>query len=123
MLTVCRYFLEHPRPKLYLRELPINIHTKFIERHRGIVRELLEHLLPQQTVPLSAATFERRFGLHEKEPLVRVRLLNEKLYTSYHLPLTELSVPISQMEALDLLRGQRYIVTENDKNTSVPPMR
>jgi hypothetical protein len=31
LIKVCRYFLGHPRPSLYARELPIDIHTKFIE--------------------------------------------------------------------------------------------
>jgi hypothetical protein len=114
LFAVCRYFLDHPRPNLYLRELPINVHTKFIEQHRGIVRELLEQLMPQEEIPQAATTFEQRFGLHEKEPLVRLRLLNEQLYNHYRLPLNELSVPVSQLEVLDLLRGQRCIVTENE---------
>ena len=122
LLAVCRYFLAHPMSNLYIRELPINVHTKFIEQQRSIVRELLEQLLPQEAVPPSAATFEQRFGLREKEPFVRVRLLDEQLYTRYHLPLTELSMPVSQMEALDLLSGQRCIVTENEMTfLTLPP--
>ena len=124
LLAVCHYFLDHPRPNLYIRELPINVHTKFIERHRGIIRELLEQLLPQEAIPLVATTFEQHFGLREKEPLVRVRLLDEQLYTRYHLPLTDLSMPISQLEALDLLRGQHCIVTENEMTfLTLPPYK
>ncbi|HEU0004115.1 MAG TPA: Wadjet anti-phage system protein JetD domain-containing protein [Ktedonobacteraceae bacterium] len=124
LLAVCRYFLDHPTSNLYIRELPINVHTKFIEQRRGIVRELLEQLLPQEAVPLAATTFEQRFGLREKDPFVRMRLLDEQLYTRYHLPLTELSVPVSQLEALDLLRGQRCIVTENEMTfLTLPPYK
>jgi hypothetical protein len=50
LLAVCRYFLEHPRPQMYIRELPISVHTKFIEQHRGIVRELLEQILPVEAM-------------------------------------------------------------------------
>jgi len=46
LVQVCRYFLAHPRPHRYLRELPIPIHTKFIEGHKGILRRLLDALLP-----------------------------------------------------------------------------
>src|SRR5947209_4982414 len=67
LLAVCRYFLEHPRPQLYLRELPVSVHTKFIEQHRGILRELLEQLLPAEAMEAGAETFEQRFGLREKE--------------------------------------------------------
>jgi hypothetical protein len=122
LLAVCRYFLDHPRPGLYIRELPINVHTKFIEQHRGIVRELLEQILPAEAIVLEAATFEERFGLREKEPAVRVRLLDQQLLTHYSLPLSELSVPLSQFSALDFLRGQCCIVTENEMTfLTLPP--
>ena len=124
LLAVCHYFLEHPRPQIYIRELPINVHTKFIEQHRGIVRELLEQILPAEAMTPEAMTFEQRFGLREKEPLVRVRLLDMQLDKRYRLPLTELSVPASQFAMLDLLRGQRCIVTENEMTfLTLPPQR
>ena len=124
LLTVCRYFLEHSRSQMYMRELPIGVHTKFIEQHRGIVRELLEQILPGEAMTPTAVTFEQRFGLREKEPLVRVRLLDEQLHKCYNLPITELSVPASQFAALDLLRGQRCIITENEMTfLTLPPQR
>jgi hypothetical protein len=124
LLAVCCYFLERPRPQLYIRELPISVHTKFIEQHRGIVRELLEQILPVEAVTAEAVTFEQRFGLREKEPLVRVRLLDEQLNRRYELPLTELSVPSSQFATLNLLRGQRCIITENEMTfLTLPPWR
>ena len=123
LLTVCHYFLEHLRPQMYIRELPISVHTKFIEQHRGTVRELLEEILPTEAMTPDGVTFEQRFGLREKEPLVRVRLLNEQLHKGYNLPLTELSVPVSQFAALDLLRGQRCIITENEMTFLTLPSR
>lgn len=120
LLAVCRYFLEQSAnagmsdARLYLRELPVSVHTKFIEQRRGIVQALLEQLLPQEAIAPEAASFEQRFGLREKEPTARVRLLGEQLYRRYGLPLSDLSVPVSQFAALDLLRGQLCIVTENE---------
>ena len=32
LLKVCSYFNSNPTPNLYIRELPISIHTKFIEK-------------------------------------------------------------------------------------------
>jgi hypothetical protein len=124
LLAVCRYFLEHPRPQLYIRELPVNVHTKFIEQHRGILRELLEQLLPAESITAEAETFEQRFGLREKEPPVRVRLLDKQLDKRYGLPISELSIPVSQFATLDLLRGQRCLVTENEMTfLTLPPQR
>jgi len=123
LLAVCRYFLDHPRPQVYLRELPINVHTKFIEQHRGIARELLEAILPSEAAMQQAETFEQRFGLREKEPMVRMRLLDRQLKKRCGLPIAQLSVPASQFAALDLLRGQRCIVTENEMTFLTLPLQ
>jgi hypothetical protein len=77
-----------------------------------------------EAVTVEAVTFEQRFGLREKEPPVRMRLLDEQLTRRYELPLTELSVPSSQFAALNLLRGQRCIITENELTfLTLPPWR
>ena len=39
LLKVLRYFVANPCPGLYIRELPIEVHTKFIERNKGVLRE------------------------------------------------------------------------------------
>jgi hypothetical protein len=122
LLAVCRYFQDHPRPALYIRELPINVHTKFIEQHRGILSELLEQCLAPEAIQAEAATFERRFGLRAKESLLRVRLLDAQLHARYGLPITDVSVPLAQSGALDLLRGQCCVVTENEMTfLTLPP--
>jgi len=121
LLAVCAYFLEHPRPDLYIRELPIAVHTKFIEQHRGILRDLLEQLLSAEAIEQDAGTFELRFGLREEEPLIHLRFLDNQLRKHYGLPLSEISVPRSQFAAL-ALEGQRCIVTENKKTfLTLPP--
>src|SRR6266567_2920480 len=112
LLTVCCYFLEHPRPGLYIRELPLNVHTKYVEEHIGILRELLEHLLPAEAIVPDAPTFQQRFGLREEEPLIHVRFLGDQLEKRYGIPLSELCAPRSQFARLDL-RAQRCMITEN----------
>lgn len=112
LLLVCHFFLEHPRPGLYIRELPINVHTKFIEQHQGILRELLDHLLPTGSITLDAPTFQQRYGLREEEPMARVRFLDEQLRARYGLPFNDLSVPCSQLARVDF-SGQICIITEN----------
>lgn len=114
LLAVCRYFLEHPRPGLYIRELPVNVHTKFVEQHQGILRELLDDVLPAETITPNAPTFSQRYGLREEEALVHVRFLDEQLRARYALPLNELCIPCSQLAGLDF-SGQICIITENKK--------
>jgi len=112
LLAVCEYFLAHPRPALYLRELPINVHTKFIEQRQGIVRELLERLLPAEAISEDTPTFQQRFGLREEEPMVQLRFLDDQLQQRYGLPLSELCVPCSQLAGLDF-SDQVCLITEN----------
>jgi hypothetical protein len=122
LLLVCRYFLEHPRPGLYIRELPINVHTKFIEQHQGILRELLDHLLPAGTVKPDAPTFQQRYGLREEEPMARVRFLDDQLRQRSALPFSEISVPCSQLAQVDF-SGQTCIITENKMTfLTLPPL-
>lgn len=122
LLAICGYFLEHPRPGLYIRELPVNVHTKFVEQHMGILRELLDQLLPPKHVTPDALTFQQRFGLREEEPLIHIRFLDEQLSRRYGLPLSELCTPCSQLKRLDL-RGQHCIITENKMTfLTLPPL-
>lgn len=122
LLLVCRYFLDHPSPPLYLRELPINVHTKFVEEHMGIVRELLEELLPSESPSPRTITFQQRFGLREVEPFVHVRFLDRQLYQRYGLPLEEFVAPCSQFAQMEL-RGQRCLITENKMTfLTLPPL-
>lgn len=122
LLTVCRYFLEHPRPGLYIRELPVNVHTKFIEQHQGILRELLEYLLPAESIVSDATSFQQRFGLREEEPLIHIRFLDDQLRQRYGVPLQELSTPGSQLVELDF-SGQTCVITENKMTfLTLPPL-
>lgn len=104
LLAVCAYFVAHPLPNLYIRELPIPIHTKFIEQNEGILRQLLDSLLPPDTVE-PVTHFERRYGLRYDEPLIRFRHLSA-------LPYSDLSVPLSQFAATPI-PARRCIISEN----------
>jgi hypothetical protein len=112
LLAVCHYFLEYPQPQLYMRELPISVHTKFIEQHSGILRELLEALLPAELIHQNATSFQQRFHLREDEPLLRIRFLDDQFQKRYSCPLDDLSLPISQAARLNFA-DQRCLITEN----------
>lgn len=112
LLAVCAYFLAHPRPGLYLRELPVAVHTKFIEGHTAILRRLLDTLLPPTTIAYDEVQFELRYGLRYDEALLRLRLLDPALGLRMGLPLTDISAPISQIAEL-ALGGSDCIIVEN----------
>lgn len=114
LLKVCCYFLAHPRPGLYTRELPVGVDTKFIERHQGILRSLLDFLLPE-SAKNESDRFEERFGLRFDEPLIRFRLLDAQLKSRLGLPVDDLAVPLSQFRALDL--GDLTVLIAENKMT------
>jgi hypothetical protein len=122
LLQVCEYFVAHPRSGLYIRELPIAVHTKFIETHTGILRRLLDEVLPASAIDPAATSFEQRFGLRYDEPLVRIRLLDMRLQQHLHLPISDLSTPLSQCAAL-ALGGHRCLTVENKMTfLTLPPL-
>ena len=121
LLMVCRYFLAHPRPQLYVRQLPLPVDTKFVERHQGILRELLDFLLPA-TARLETSHFEERFGLRYEEASIRFRLLDPDLKRRLTLPVDDLNVPLSQFRDLGF-RGSRILIVENKMTfLTLPPL-
>ena len=114
LLKVCKYFMKTPKPQLYIRELPIRVHTKFIERKKDIIKELLEFLIPE-VINEDEKRFERRFNLKYDEPLVRFRILDKKVGKELFSCLEDLSIPISQFSQLDIPISKVYIV-ENKMN-------
>lgn len=122
IIKVCRYFLEHPRPNCYIRELDIPVHTKFIEENEAIIKNLLDYLLPPDQVNREANEFSKRFFLKSPGRLVRFRLLDASLVEGTGCGITDCSVPVSQFEGLDI-PCRAVIITENLVNfLTLPPL-
>lgn len=111
LLKVCRYFKQNPKPNQYIRELPISVHTKFIERNKGIIRELLDILLTDQINDVYK-DFEKRFHLKFSEPIIRFKILDKEISHEYFSGIDDLSIPVSQFEKLKL-PVKRVLVVEN----------
>lgn len=113
LLLVCHYFLCNPRPAVYARELPVAVDTKFVERHAGVLRSLLDFLLPN-SAKTDSPHFEQRFGLRFEQPQIRFRLLDDKMSVAASLPLTDLTVPLPQFGALGW-SGINVVIVENKR--------
>lgn len=118
LLMVCDYFVKHPRPNMYIRELPIPVHTKFIEANQRILRDLLDVLLPADEIVSQATDFSQRFGLKLPPVTVRMRLLEEQLDWQYGLRLDDLTLPIDQLAHLlaQNIQPKSVIIVENLMN-------
>jgi hypothetical protein len=115
LLLVCQYFMANPRPQLYMRELPIRVHTKFIETHQPVLRSLLEFLIPADAFRPEEMSFERRFFLRYDEPVIRCRLLDARLQQHLGWPADDLSVPLSQAATWNI-SSLRVFIIENRMN-------
>jgi hypothetical protein len=121
ILDVVDHFVRRPRPGVHLRQLDIpGVDTKFIESRRGLIGELLDTVLPEDAVDITAtgaAKFLQRYGLKSEPALIRFRLLDAALHIH---GLTDLSVPVEEFARLELPVAQIFI-TENRINGLAMP--
>jgi len=111
IMRVCQYFKQNPIPKLYIRELPINVHTKFVERNQSLIKELLDVLI-SGNINKTEKQFEKRFNLKYAEPQVRFKILDKKISQNLFSGIDDLAISISQFEAL-VLPIKKVLVVEN----------
>jgi hypothetical protein len=124
VLIVCAYFLAHPLPNLYVRELPLPMHTKFIEENQAILRNLLDMLLPPETIRADKNQFEHRFGLRCDEPQIRLRLLDEALRHELGWPVADLSLTLADCVKLVGMNGRQLFIVENKMTfLTLPPVK
>lgn len=122
LLAFLRWQLEHPRPDIYLRQIDLpEIDTKFIECYRGVLSELLDLTLPNETIESNATgatNFERRYGFKTKPTLIRLRLLDPDLYIH---GCTDLTLPVQEFTGLTL-PVRCVFITENEINGLALPV-
>lgn len=114
LLKVVTYFVGHPLPNLYIRELPIEVHTKFIERNKTIIGELLDIVIAPYVCE-EEKDFEKRFNLKHVEPIVRLRILDQNVASSCFNGVSDIAIPVSQFCTLELPITYVFIV-ENQIN-------
>lgn len=111
ILKVCGYFKQNPKPDLYIRELPIKVHTKFIERNQGVIKELLNILISEH-INNEEKEFEKRFNLKFTEPQIRFKILDRAIAEKFFSGIDDIAIPVSQFEALNL-PIKKVLVVEN----------
>src|SRR5690625_556804 len=132
LLAVVGWLRRNPRPGVYVRQVDLpGVDTKFIERHRGVLAELLDLVLPEAAVAADATgvgRFEQRYGFLPKPGRVRFRLLDPALVQAT-IPqlqgITELDLSLTA-EAFAALQlpVEHVFITENEVNfLAFPPVR
>lgn len=125
LLTICEWFAANPRPDMYMRQLDIpEIDTKFIETRKKLLTMLLDRVLAPNHIDsavtgLSKHGFERRFGLKYDPPLVRLRLLDDRLAIR---GLTDLCLPAADAVSTDFGAATVFITENKINGLSFPPV-
>ncbi|HSC54164.1 MAG TPA: Wadjet anti-phage system protein JetD domain-containing protein [Phnomibacter sp.] len=118
ILNVLEYFVSNPKPQLFLRELPIVVHTKFIEQHKGLLYELLNEVLPIEAINQDyggVTQFEQRFGLRIPPQRIRVRILDPIFAAAHTGGFSDIELTVDEWSTTHLPLKQ-VIVMENKKN-------
>lgn len=107
LIKVVIWFIEHPYPAIYLRQLPIpGIHTKWIETHKRAVKFLLAALKCSGQQDFYSLT-----GVKREPELIRVRLLDPQL-RDYLNGLSDICVIVDELISLQF-PAQRVYIVEN----------
>ncbi|TXT26360.1 MAG: cytoplasmic protein [Gallionellaceae bacterium] len=116
LMAVLDWIMCHPRSGVYLRQIDVRgVDTKFIERHRGLLGELLDSILPPEVIDTQftgANGFALRYGFKRKPEQVRIRFLDRK-FSIQGLP--DIAVTSNEFARM-ALPVKRVFVTENEIN-------
>ncbi|MDD2759774.1 MAG: DUF2220 family protein [Methylomonas sp.] len=123
LLAVADWIMANPRPGIYLRQISLPaIDSKFIEKHKKLLGEWLDLLLPEAAIDFThggVSGFEARYGFLFKPALIRFRILDNCFNIA---GLSDLTVTAEEFATLNL-PVQRVFVTENDINgLAFPPV-
>lgn len=119
LLAVVGWFVDHPRPAIYLRQVDLpGIHTKFIEGHRSVLAELLDMALPAEAVDpakTGASQFAGRYGLRDKPIRIRLRVLDPELTLLPGIDCADITLDADSFGRLRF-PVRRVFITENEIN-------
>jgi hypothetical protein len=119
LLEIVAWTEKHPASGMYLRQVDIpGVHTKFIEAHRGVLSELLDLVLPPETIDLTTTginRFAKRYGFRDKPVLVRFRPLDLQGPTLSCRSAQDITLDAESFLRLDP-EVSRVFITENEIN-------
>lgn len=125
LLIVVSWLRAHPRPGVFLRQVDLpDIDTKFIERHRGLLPELLDLILPPEAIDSTksgVAQFAGRYGFTEKPTRIRYRELDPQIASLPGPVCADIALDAKSFSELEL-SIDRVFITENETNFLAFPL-
>lgn len=109
LLKVVRYFFDNTPPyDLYLRQLPIEVHTKFIEDHYKPLKQMLDAMLPAEKINFVEKDFSGRYQVKRPNIYTQVRVLDDTLKST--LGFHELALTLDDAALLDWQPDKVFII-------------
>lgn len=109
IIHVCRYLVENKPPHhIFVREIPVPIHSKFIEDNSTILKKLLDILLPPDCIINSEKDFAARYGFKKPNVHTQIRVLDDELKPV--LGYEECSLPLDDAAWLKWLPDKVFII-------------
>lgn len=123
LIAVTRFFLHNPWPDCYARQIPVAVDTKFVERHRTVLRAWLDALLPASAIQVDESKFALRFGLRNGQLHTAVRTLDSELQAELDLRFDEFSAPLWSLATLPVSNATVFIVENRLNLLTLPPFQ
>ena len=109
IIKVCKYLVENKPPHdIYIRELPVSVHSKFIEDHSNIFKKLLDIILPPDWIKTGEKDFALRYGFKKANVYTQLRVLDDELKPV--LGYEECSLPLDDAAWLKWLPEKVFII-------------
>lgn len=124
LFLVCQFFIDNPRPNIYLRELNIvGVDTKFVEKHKNILDQFLsilsdESVYQKEITKLSNYGFEKKYHMKYPLALVRFRVPDESQSID---GLLDISITIEAFKKIHI-QAKKIIIVENKMTMLSFPM-
>ena len=103
------FFIKTPKPWVYPRELPLGLHTKFLEQNHRPVIEVLAQVSPM-SLNETYTNWQDRLGLRSSSQLVEGRFLDDAL--APHLP-QHMLAPVKEWNRCAFIAPTWVLITEN----------
>lgn len=122
LVKVVRYFFDHAPPhNLYLRELPIQVHSKFIEDNIKPLKKMLDIVLPVDKIISEENDFSARYKIKRPNVYAQIRVLDDILMATSKF--NELALTIDDAAVLEWQPDRVFIIENKACFLSFPKVK
>ena len=122
LVKVARYFFDHTPPyNLYLRELPIQVHSKFIEDNTKPLKKILDSILPSDNINFNESDFSARYKIKRPNVYAQIRLLDDILKSTSKF--NELALTLDDASLLNWQPDKVFIIENKACFLSFPGVK